>query len=254
MLEITPISGSLPVTWGAGTDAIYDSVRQVVTVINGHGTGVAPSTTGAGSWTSEYDCVNNKWRAYGSDITNQNANDPVIGRQRRFAIAFLNGKTYFWGGQDPQTAGTGNLSSVKEHQANPLATAVSYGTGCNGSTGSPLTLTADNHPWTCRTWSGTCSNLGATALALQVFGWNTLSTQLSVILPGIGQPGCVLRNTADTITGPVFPSAGSAPIAIVLPNNPALAGQALHVQVAEVNLTPMRIWMSNGLALTIGAL
>lgn len=71
---------------------------------------------------------------------------------------------------------------------------------------------------------------------------------------GIGQPGCVLRNTADTITGSAFPIAGSAPISIVLPNNPALAGSALHVQVAEVDLTPIRIWTSNGLTLTIGAL
>jgi len=253
-VEITPIDGTQPVTWGGGTDAVYDSVRQVVTAINGHGTGVAPSITGPGSWTSEYDCVTNKWRAYGSDLTNQNANDPLLGRQRRFAIAFLNGKTYLWGGQDPQTPGTANMSFVKEYQATPLATASSYGAGCNGASGNPLTLTSDNDPWTCRTWSGTCSNLGATTLALQVFGWNTLSTQLSVVLPGIGQTGCVLSNTADSILGPVLPTAGSAPVSVTLPNNPVLAGQELHVQVAEVDLMPMRIWTSNGLTLTIGAL
>jgi hypothetical protein len=79
--SITAINSTVPVTFGGGNDAVYVSVRQVVSVINGTGTGVAPSnTTAAGSWTSEYDCVTNEWRAYGSSLTNQAGADPLIGR------------------------------------------------------------------------------------------------------------------------------------------------------------------------------
>ena len=91
--------------------------------------------TSAGSWTSEYDCVTNEWRAYGNNTTNQAADDPVIGRHQRFAVAFLNGKTYSWGGQNAPTVGDSSLPFVREYQADPVATAVSYGAGCNGSTG-----------------------------------------------------------------------------------------------------------------------
>jgi hypothetical protein len=253
--QITPINSTVPVTFGGGNDSVYDSVRECVVIINGTGTGIAPSNlTGAGGWTSEYDCVTNEWRAYGANLTSQSADDPIIGNHQRFAVAFLNGKTYSWGGQNAPSIGDINLPFVREYQANPVATAVSYGAGCNGSTGNPLTLTADNGPWAGRTWSGTCSNLGATTVALQVFGLSTSSIPLSAILPGFGQPGCVLLNTAEAILGPVLPTAGTAPISIALPLDPALAGQALHAQVAEMNLTLTGLWTSNGLTLTIGAL
>tara|TARA_R110002096_G_scaffold400674_1_gene597318 strand:- start:3174 stop:4700 length:1527 start_codon:yes stop_codon:yes gene_type:complete len=254
-VQITPINATVPVTFGGGNDSVYDSVRQVVVIINGTGTGIAPSNlTGAGGWTSEYDCVTNEWRAYGADLTDQGADDPIIGNHQRFAVAFLNGKTYFWGGQNAPSVGDINLPFVKEYQASPLASAVSYGIGCNGSAGSALTLTADNEPWTGRTWSGTCSNLGTTTLALQIFGLSTASVPLATILPGFGQPGCLLLNSAESVTGPLLPAAGTAPISIALPNTPALAGQSLHAQVAEINLTLTGLWTSNGLTLTIGAL
>lgn len=253
--QITPINSTVPVTFGGGNDSVYDSVRQCVVIINGTGTGILPSNlTGAGGWTSEYDCVTNEWRAYGNNLTSQSADDPIIGNLQRFAVAFLNGKTYAWGGQNAATLGDAAIPFVREYQANPVASAVSYGAGCNGSTGNPLTLTADNGPWAGRTWSGTCSNLGLTTVALQVFGLTTTSIPLAAILPGVGQPGCLLLNSADAILGPVLPSAGSAPISIVLPLDPALAGQALHAQVAEMNLTLTGLWTSNGLTLTIGAL
>lgn len=253
--QITPINGTTPVTFGGGNDSVYDSVRECVVIINGTGTGIAPSTlTGAGGWTSEYDCVTNEWRAYGNDTVNQGADDPIIGNHQRFAVAFLNGKTYSWGGQNAPSIGDSSLPFVREYQADPVATAVSYGSGCNGSTGNPLTLTPDNAPWAGRTWSGTCSNLGTTTVALQVFGLNTASVPLSAVLPGFGQPGCSLLNSADAIVGPLLPTAGTAPISVALPLDPALAGQDLHVQMAEANLTLTGLWTSNGLTLSVGAL
>ena len=96
--------------------------------------------------------------------------------------------------------------------------------------------------------------MGATTRALQVFGLSTASVLLATVLPGFDQPGCLMLNSAESITGPVLPAAGTAPISIALPNDPAVAGQSLHAQVAEMNLTLTRLWTSNGLTLTIGAL
>ncbi|MFT4515021.1 MAG: hypothetical protein ACI91B_003734 [Planctomycetota bacterium] len=250
--QITPVNGTTPATWGGGTDAIYDSVRKVVTIINGNGTGIAPSTTGLGSWISEYDCVNNKWRAFGN-ITGQSLPGPLIGQQNRFAIAFLNGKTYFWGGRDPSTTSTANLAFVKEYQANPLATAVAYGTGCAGQSGNLLTLTPDNEPWTGRTWSGTCSNLGSSSIALSVFGFASVALPLNVVAPGPGQPGCWLLTSSDLIVVAAR-GAGTAAITLAVPYNVALAGQQLHTQMGELSFAPTKLWTSNGLTITIGAL
>lgn len=251
--QITPSNATRPVTWGGGTDAVYDSIREVVTIINGIGTGVAPSTTGAGSWTSEYDCVTGEWRAYGHNVTSQGTPDPLIGHQRRFAVAFVNGKTYFWGGQDPSVSNVGNLPFVKEYQADPLASAVAYGTGCNGPSGGSLTLTSDNRPWTGRTWSGTCSNFDSSTLGLAVFGLASVALPLDVVAPGLGQPGCMLLTSSDLVELAV-PVAGNAAITLAVPFQVALAGHQLHVQMGELSLPALHLWTSNGLTVTVGAL
>lgn len=256
-VPVTAINGTVPVTFCGGNDAVYDEVRECVVVINGTGTNNAPSNiTSSGSWTSEYDCVLNEWRAYGNDQSNQAAEDPLIGRLQRFPVAFLNGKTYFWAGQNPASAGDSNLPFVKEYQAAPLAAVTSYGAGCTGP-GGLLDLTADVAPWTGRTFSATCSGFGSNSLALSVWGVAQTSTPLNAVLPQAGA-GCLLLNDATLLMGPTLPNAGSATANLNLPFLPSLAGISLQVQVAELEFDTSFNWIglfsSNGLQVTIGAL
>jgi len=254
---ITANNGTVPVTFGGGNAAVYDSVRQVVSIINGTGTGVAPSnTTGSGSWTSEYDCVNNVWRAFGNDLSTQSVDDPVVGRLQRFAVEFLNGKTYFWAGQNPGVAGDADLALVKEYQASPVAAATSYGSSCSGP-GGALTLTANNLPWTGRTFEASCGNLGVGSLALSVWGSTQTSTPLGAVLPQAGA-GCLLLNDASSLLDPQLVTTGSITTQVTIPNNALLAGQALQLQTAELVFNASSQWTglftSNGLQVTFGAL
>jgi len=255
--QITPINSTLPVSWVSGNGAVYDSVRQVVTIIGGPGHNQAPSnTTGAGGWISEYDCVLNEWRAYGNNTTSQSADDPIWGNLQRYCITYVNGKTYFWAGQNPATLGDANLAFVKEYQASPTATAMSYGTGCTGP-GGLLTLTANNTPWTGRTFEATCTNLGAGSLAMTIWGLNTSSTPLNVLLPQAGA-GCLLLNDATLLEGPSLVGGGSVTAQLPIPFDPALAGFSLKCQVAELEFDLSFNWTglytSNGVDLLIGAL
>lgn len=254
--QITPINSTLPVTWASGSDAIYDSVRQVVTILGGPGTNVAPShTTAAGSWTSEYDCVLNEWRAYGPSTTSQTASDPVIGQVQRMAVAFVNGKTYHWAGQNVPTVGDANLPFVKEYQASPIASSVAMGAGCNSSTG-PLTLTADNAPWTGRTWSLTGSGFPAGSLGFAAIGFGTQSLPISSV-HAAGGAGCNVLVSLDS-TLLTLPVAGQTSFTLALPMNPAFAGIVLNVQKLCIEVGGggqiTRISSTGAIAGTIGAL
>ncbi|MCK5944552.1 MAG: hypothetical protein KAI24_21365 [Planctomycetes bacterium] len=256
-VQILPINGTTPVTFCGGNDAYYDSVRECVVVINGTGTNILPSNiTSAGSWTSEYDCVLNEWRAYGDNQASQSAEDPLIGRLQRFPVAFINGKAWFWAGQNPASAGDANLPFVKEYQASPVAAAAAYGAGCAGP-GGVLTMAADNAPWTGRTFTATCTNLAPNALALEVWGLTQASTPLAAVLPQAGV-GCLLLNDATLLLGPSVAAGGAVTAQLALPSDPALAGVTVNVQVAELEFDASFSWTglytSNGVAATIGAL
>lgn len=256
-VQITPINNTVPVTWSSGEGAVYDSVRQVVTILGGTGTGIAPSNSTAGnSWVSEYDCVTNEWRAYGNNIATQNSSDPVWGQVQRKCIAFLNGKTYFWGGQNPPTIGDSTLAYVKEYQANPIATVTSYGAGCSGPAG-VLSCASPAAPWTGRSWSATCVNLGPVSLALELWGFNSAAVPLHPLLP-IAPVGCMLLTSADILGGPIVPTAGSVTTTLAIPNNPAIAGTQVYLQIGELEFDASFNWIglhtSNALALQVGAL
>jgi hypothetical protein len=254
---VTPINNTLPVTWVSGNAAVYDAVRQVVTIISGPGHNFAPSnTTSAGGWTSEFDCVTNEWRAFGNNTATQSADDPIFGNLQRFCVAYVNGKTYFWAGQNPATPGDANLAFVKEYQAAPLATATAYGTGCTGP-GGLLTMAADNTPWTGRTFAATCTNVGTGSLAMTVWGTTQASTPLIVLLPQAGA-GCLLLNDAFQLEGPSLVAGGSVTAQLPIPYDPALAGFTLNCQIAELEFDLGFNWTglytSNGVEFTIGAL
>ena len=143
-----------------------------------------------------------------------------------------------------------------EFQSDLIATATDYGTGCAGPAGT-LTLASNSRPWTSRTWSATCSNLGATSLALSVWGQSQTATPLQPLLP-IAGAGCLLLNEALTLNGPQGVVGGEATEQLAIPDVPSLSGIVLNVQMAELQFDAGFNWIglftSNGVSITIGAI
>ena len=260
-------------TWPAsvnGNQAVYDPLRQRIVLQGGNGITVASNTTyvygpsyggSPTNYTSEFDCLTNTWSLYASPTTGTtpfNNTDAAIGRVSRYYAAFLpaTGKVYKACGQDPTKSGSRPTYNVYQYQAAVTASATAYGAGCSGP-GGPLALASNDRPWTNRTWTGTCSNLGPTSLALTVFGVGQQQIPLVALLP-IAGPGCELLNTADVLVGPALPAGGAAAVMLSVPNNPALSGFTLNVQVAELQFDLTGNWTglftSNGLQLIVGAL
>jgi hypothetical protein len=260
-------------TWPAsanGNQAVYDPLRQRIVLQGGNGITVASNTTyvygpsyggSPTNYTSEFDCLTNAWSIYASPTTGTtpfNNTDAAIGRVSRYYAAFLpaTGKVYKACGQDPTKSGSRPTYNIYQYQAAVTASATAYGAGCSGP-GGPLALASNDRPWTNRTWTGTCSNLGPTSLALTVFGVGQQQIPLVALLP-IAGPGCELLNTADVLVGPALPAGGAAAVMLSVPNNPALSGFTLNVQVAELQFDLTGNWTglftSNGLQLIVGAL
>ncbi|MFO1076804.1 MAG: kelch repeat-containing protein [Planctomycetota bacterium] len=240
---IAPANASVPATWASGQEMVYDSIRDVLVIIGGPGTNVAPSnTTAAGGWVSEYDNVTNTWRAFGA--ASQATADPVIGTLQRFPAAFVNGAVHFWYGQNPSSVGDSTLSSVKSYQANPLASALPYGSGCNG-----LALAAGSAPWGGRDWTLTGSGFGATALGALVISLAQASGQL----PPPGQTGCdlLVDPNLPLLTVLLLPSAGSASYTVSLPIAAVYGGLPLDSQM--FSLDSGLLFSSNGIAGLLGA-
>ncbi|MFK7741787.1 MAG: kelch repeat-containing protein [Planctomycetota bacterium] len=223
-------------------DAAYDELRQRVVLAGGNGTGGQP--TGI---ISEFDSITNDWVL--------RPTDPGIFKVSRYFAGYISslGKTYKVSGQalNPLAPNT----NTYEFQSDVVAATTSYGSSCTGP-GGALTLAADNLPWTERTFSATCTNLGTGSLALGVFGTSMQSTPLSPLLPQAGA-GCLLLNDAAVLTGPSVVTTGEATVTLPIPADPMLAGLNVQVQVAELVFTGAGwtgLHTSNGLDLTIGAL
>jgi Galactose oxidase, central domain len=261
-------------TWPAstiGNQAVYDPLRKRIVVQGGNGITVAanvsyiygPSYGGSPTnYTSEYDCLTNSWSIYANPTTGTtpfNNTDATIGRVSRYYAGFIpaTGMVYKACGQDPTKSGSRPTNNVYAYQANPIATATNYGAGCVGG-GAPatLTLTADDRPWTSRTFAATATGFGPLSLGLGVIGINTTSLPLIAVLPQ-GGLGCDLLATPDLVVT-LVPTAGSAQIQLPIGNVPSLAGSVLHFQAAELALdlsfNVTGLFSSNGVTINVGAL
>lgn len=259
-------------TWPASTigcQAVYDPLRSRLVVQGGNGITVAANTVYvygpnyAGSptnYTSEFDSFTNTWSIYANPTTGTTPysnTDPAIGRISRYAAGFIPsaGKIYKACGQDPTKSGSKPTNNVYAYQATPVAAATTYGTGCAGSV-APLTLTANNLPWTGRTFACTASGFGPLSLGLGILGVAQSAIPLAALLPQ-GGLGCDLLNTADAIVT-LVPTAGQAQLTLPVAASTALAGATLNFQAAELQFDPSLNWVglfsSNGIAITVGAL
>lgn len=259
-------------TWPGNANAnqaIYDPLRKRVVMQGGQGITVATNATyvygpnfggSPSNYTSEFDCLTNQWVLYstGTGATPWNNSDPQIGRISRYFGGFVasTGKVYKICGQNAAGSSSKPTYNVYSYQANPIATATSYGAGCTGP-GGALLLTADNLPWTGRTFSATATGFGPISLGLGVIGIATQSLPLPLLLPGVGGVGCDLLNTADVLLT-LVPSGGSAQVSLPISAGTALAGASLHFQVAEMQFDLSFNWIglytTNGITIGVGAL
>ncbi len=133
------------------------------------------------------------------------------------------------------------------------ASAVPFGQGCVGSGGANL-LAANDLPWLGGTFHAVASGLPANGLALGVLGLGPAFVPLSAVLP-VGGPGCTLWTTPDLVSVQV-PVAGTATLAVPIPNALALVGAMLHQQAMGLEFGAggalAALTSSNRLTLTFG--
>jgi hypothetical protein len=259
-----------------GTQAAYDPLRRRIVQQGGQGLnqGAAGNVTyvyGAdyggspSNYTSEFDCVTNTWSIYGTPTagaTPYNNNDPVIGRVSRAFFGFVpaTGKLYKVCGQNAVAGGGNPLYNVYEYQATPPASTESYGAGCHG-----MSLSADNGPWTERTFTVTGTGFGPFSIGLLVLGIGPAGQfdpgvpfgALGLPGPGVGCELLAAPNIAEVMLPPL---AAVQTWSLVLPElsvDPTLAGLEFSVQAVDLDHTGgtwSSTYSSNGLKVVIGAL
>lgn len=261
-----------------GQTAVYDAARQRIVLQGGNGNNPATNVTylygtlygGAPTnWTSEYDCLTNSWQLYsrGSTAipTAFGTNDGVIGRISRSFNGYVPAtrKVYKICGQNAGATGSRPTLNVYEYQANPIAKADAYGTGCAGP-GGTLTLTS-GLPWTTRQFVMQANNLGPLSFGLAIVSFSQVLpgvfplTNLTGIVPGPGL-GCDLLIGSLDITAITAPfGSASQSFSLTFPDisiDPSLPGADFFGQILELDFSAGWIgtYATNALACEIGAI
>ena len=260
-VAVIPTTPEIPASANAN-QAVYDPIRKRVVMQGGQGIGTVNSTLypayggSPTTWCSEFDCITNEWKLYGQPAFG--TADPVIGRVSRYFAGFVPalGKIYKVSGQNP--SGTGTTTGTCEYQATPVAAVNDVGTGCVGAGGlvqldgvAPL-----DRPWLGRNFDYQVTGLAPTSLVLGVFGFSATPLPLSVLLPGLGVPGCNLEVALDVTYG-LANSGGTASGSLAVPDLSSLIGapfyqQALQVEIGGVGISGVS--SSNGLSWVFGRL
>jgi hypothetical protein len=152
--------------------------------------------------------------------------------------------------------GSGNVVSgcFARLVTNCPAQADPYGAGCNTSAG-PLVLSSSNLPWVGSNCVMAATGFAPGAIAVEVIGFGSASTPLSLLHPG-GAAGCNLL-VASAASQLLLPLAGGISTQLALPNNPAFGGMVLFDQVLQIEAggpSGLTLTSSNGVRLTVGAL
>ena len=263
-------------TWPAatvGNQAIYDPLRKRVVVQGGNGIHIGANVTWVygSSWggsptnyTSEFDCLTNSWVHYGNPITGAtpfNNTDPAIGRISRYYGGFIaaTGKVYKACGQDPTKSGSKPINNVYVYQPTPAASTSSYGAGCNS-----LSLTANDLPWTNRTFTVTATGFGPLSFGLLNFGIGPTGKidpgiPLAVApVPGPGA-GCNIHASMVLLELMNPPLSATQTYSIPVPDisvDPSWVGLEVHMQAVDLDFSAgwVGTYTSNGLTAMFGAL
>jgi hypothetical protein len=257
-----------------GQQAIYDPLRKRIVMQGGNGHTVASNVTylygtlyggSPTNWTSEFDCLTNSWKLYsrgsGTSTAAFGTNDSVLGRISRSFNAFVpaTGLVYKICGQNPALSYSRPTYNVYSYQASPVASASSYGAGCNG-----LTLTADDLPWTNRTFTVTATGFGPLSFGLMTIGIG-VSGKVDPGVPlgfaGVPGPGvgCNIHTSVTLLELMSPPLATTQTYSIPVPDisvDPTWVGLEIHMQAADLDFTAgwVGTYTSNGLTAIFGAL
>jgi len=229
--------------WNAGNGLIsygmtFDVLRDRIVLFGGTRT-----TGGVSNLTYEFT---------GSDWLLHNTGG-LVGRTGP-AVAFVaaTGKTYTFGGYN----GSAFAGDTFEYQTDDWPAYTSFGAGCAGPGGVP-TLGNTASPWLGETHHTAIGGLDPASLCFGLIGFsNTLWSGGALPFPlqflyAQTAANCQLLVSPDTSL--FLPNvAGSADLAIGLPNNVTLLGLALHVQAAQLDPT-LALSVSGGATLTLGA-
>jgi hypothetical protein len=117
------------------------------------------------------------------------------------------------------------------------------------------TLSALAQPWAGATFRAQATGLTANAIAVGIFGFNTLALPMPIVHPQ-GLAGCTLAVNDDILID--FRRAnGVAVTSIAIPNSAGLVGATFFHQVVPVELDAQQnivaLVSTNSLALTVGA-
>ena len=263
-------------TWPAAcvaNQAIYDPLRKRVVLQGGNGLHVAANATyiyGAAwsgsptNYTSEFDCLTNNWVHYANPTTGAtpyNNTDPVIGRVSRYWGGFVaaTGKVYKACGQDATKTNSKPTNNVYVYQPTPAASTASYGAGCNG-----LSLSANDLPWTNRTFTVSATGFGPASFGLINFGIG-VSGKIDPGLPLAVAPvpgpgvGCTILASMVLLELMNPPLAATQTYSIVVPDisvDPSWVGLEVHMQAVDLDFTAGWIgtYTSNGITAVFGAL
>lgn len=152
--------------------------------------------------------------------------------------------------QAAQGVSTGGIALLAA--ACPVA-AVPAGSGCAGSAGA-VQLTVQANAWLDSTYRARTTGLPALAIAVQVFGFSSVSLSLATVLPSF--PGCMLHVSPDVLLADL-PTAGAVTAQWALPNSASLIGQSFRQQTVPFELAASgaiaAVSASNAVQLTIGA-
>ena len=178
-----------------------------------------------------------------------------------FSMSFENYVVSLAFSREGELFATGSFATMGPHhvQSAHVARAVStcpadvavFGAGCNGTAG-PVTLAAQDLPWTGSTFHSRATGMAPSSLAVHALG----SMPTVAPLPG-GAPGCSLFQHPDVLEL-LVPNAGVVDATVQVPANPALVGITVRTQVVGIELGAgsalTLVTSSNALECTVGAL
>lgn len=134
------------------------------------------------------------------------------------------------------------------------ASVVTYGTACSQG-GSLLDLRATSAAWLGSSLEAVASNLPSNAIAIAVYGTQTVNQSLSLL--GLPAGTCTLQASAD-LTVTVIPTGSIATTTLAIPVALPLVGQTIHHQVVSFALgSPLSITSvgsTQGISATLGSL
>jgi hypothetical protein len=127
-------------------------------------------------------------------------------------------------------------SATGDGLVTPNASFVTSGAGCPSPAGLSV-LSAPQLPVLGATLEVAMSNVSPTGLPLMVIGFTTIAASPIIALGLTTDPTCLLTVSPDVVIGPLVPVGTSASVLLPLLANPALAGQQLFFQGAQLELS-----------------